>query len=286
MAKRATPRPFDATVKSVIDLDPVALARLAGWNASRLTVLNSDLATKLAADRLFRLEDQNRILDFEAQAQPDPSLPKRLLAYTAVGELKYDLPVAGIALLLCKEADCPAMSGLYQTDTVRFAFQVIRLWELSPDVFFTPKPTLLPLAPLSGVSEAELPSLIQRMTRAISAAFEPSIQRRLWANAHVLMGLRFKTDLTDTLLDGVFQMLDLSTSTTYQQILARGTAKGIAIGEIKEARRLLVLVGSKRFGEPDARTRRAIGRIDAPQRLEALATRIFEVESWRELLAG
>jgi hypothetical protein len=45
-------RPFDATVKTMIDRDPVAFLRLLGISTRGATVLNSDLSKKLAADRI------------------------------------------------------------------------------------------------------------------------------------------------------------------------------------------------------------------------------------------
>jgi hypothetical protein len=69
-------------------------------------------------------------------------------------------------------------------------------------------------------------------------------------------------------------------SSTYQYTLEEGRVEGRVEGE----RRLLLLMGSKRFGEPDAQIRAALENITSPQQLEQLAVRIFEVESWRELL--
>ncbi len=69
-------------------------------------------------------------------------------------------------------------------------------------------------------------------------------------------------------------------STTYQYILEEGAQKGRA----EEARRMLVILGSKRFGEPDAQTQAALDAITSPQQFEQLAARLLEVESWQELL--
>jgi len=63
-------------------------------------------------------------------------------------------------------------------------------------------------------------------------------------------------------------------SATYQAILAEGE------------RRLLLLMGTKRFGPPDAPTRAAIERLDSPQSLEQLSERLLEAASWEELLTS
>jgi predicted transposase YdaD len=77
-------------------------------------------------------------------------------------------------------------------------------------------------------------------------------------------------------------------SVTYQLILdegrAEGEAKGRAEGRIETEREILLLLGSKRLGEPDARTRDKIEKIADPVHLKDLVSRLLEVESWRDLL--
>jgi hypothetical protein len=70
-------------------------------------------------------------------------------------------------------------------------------------------------------------------------------------------------------------------STTYQAILAEGEARGIA--KMREA---LLVIGSKRFGEPDPSTRAAIASMDDLDHLTALVERALDVETWSDLLSG
>ena len=72
----------------------------------------------------------------------------------------------------------------------------------------------------------------------------------------------------------------MKASSAYQAILQEGREEGQADGE----RKMLIIMGSKRFGEPDAQMQAALNNIHSPQRLEQLAIRIFEVEAWQELL--
>jgi len=74
----------------------------------------------------------------------------------------------------------------------------------------------------------------------------------------------------------------LRQSATYQKIFADGRAEGRAEGE----RQALMLLGRKRFGEPDAATIAALEKVTSRERLEALLLRVTEVESWEELLAA
>lgn len=69
-------------------------------------------------------------------------------------------------------------------------------------------------------------------------------------------------------------------STTYQAILEEGAA----LGEAREARKILLRQGSKRFGSPDAKIRATIEAITSLDRLKQLAERLLEVETREELL--
>ena len=57
-------------------------------------------------------------------------------------------------------------------------------------------------------------------------------------------------------------------------------------GRADEARRMLLTMGTKRFGKPPAKLRKTIAAITEPAVFEALATRLFDVESWADLFAG
>lgn len=72
-------------------------------------------------------------------------------------------------------------------------------------------------------------------------------------------------------------------SSTYQAILAEGRAEGEARGRVDEARRLLIKVGSKHLGSPDARTKAKIEAISDVAQLDQLTERTLEVERWDKL---
>ena len=78
-------------------------------------------------------------------------------------------------------------------------------------------------------------------------------------------------------------------SSTYQwlrqQAQAEGRAVGQAEGELREARRSLLRLGRKKFGEPPVEVTATIEGMTALPHLEKLADRLFDVSSWDELLA-
>jgi predicted transposase YdaD len=285
VATRKKPRPFDAALKKIADLDPAALARLVGEDATDIEVLNSDLSTKLAADRVLLVRTKNYILLIELQAQRDPKLVARLRAYSGLLTLAYGLPVRKVVILLCKAADHASLTGEYRDRWDNCTYEVLRLWEISPAIFFSGVTSLLAFAPLCDVSEEELPALIGRMTVEIGANYDVPMQKEIWACANVLMGLKFRPHVANEILIGVFNMLDLSTSTTYQELVKDAKAEGEARGRSTEARRILLKLGAERLGEPGEQTQEVLKAIKSHERLEDLLARLFHVETWQDLLA-
>lgn len=73
-------------------------------------------------------------------------------------------------------------------------------------------------------------------------------------------------------------------SSTYQAIVEEGRQEGRRQGALIEAKKLLRLVGDRRFGAPDIGIAQAIEAIDDVARLEDMAWRLADATSWQELL--
>lgn len=70
-------------------------------------------------------------------------------------------------------------------------------------------------------------------------------------------------------------------SVTYQAILAEGETAG----RVREARTLLLRLGTRRFGSPSTAVSTEMRNIADLARLEALIERTIDAASWEELLA-
>jgi predicted transposase YdaD len=95
------------------------------------------------------------------------------------------------------------------------------------------------------------------------------------------MGLRYEQALVERLMQGVHTMEE---SVTYQAILKKGEAQGEARGEAKEARRMLILLGRGKLGEPAPEAMTLLDGVTDVQRLEELALRVEHATSWQQLL--
>ena len=69
-------------------------------------------------------------------------------------------------------------------------------------------------------------------------------------------------------------------STTYQHILSQGLSQGRADGE----RKCLLIVATKRLGEPSRDQAAQFSAIGDPGRLERMTNRVLEAMDWDDLL--
>src|SRR5687767_13728197 len=95
----------------------------------------------------------------------------------------------------------------------KFRYQVVRVWERPASEFLTGPLGLLPLAPLSVATEAELPAVVDEMRGRIDAQHNRPLAAKLWPATCLLMGLRFDEAIVGRLLSGVSEMEE---SSTYQ----------------------------------------------------------------------
>lgn len=217
---------------------------------------------------------------FELQASRDPALSRRLLKYNVLLHDRHDVPVHSVVVLLRPEADSPDLTGDYYyrppqgPGRVEFGYQVLRIWQKPVEAFLEGGLGTLPLAPLSAVSVEVLPAVITRMQERLRSEVVTAQAATLWTATYILMGLRYPSEFTGRLLQRVLAMEE---SATYQAIITRG--------KLQEAQKLLLQLGTKRFGPPSAATRAAIEAITEVERLEQLTERLLDASSWDQLLA-
>src|SRR5262249_38960733 len=119
------------------------------------------------------------------------------------------------------------------------------------------------------------PGVLRQLEDRIDREASITVAASLKIVTFTLLGLRFPPDLAEQLMPRIRNMRD---SSTYQMILEEGRAE--------EARHFVVLLGTERFGPPDAAALTTLESIRDVARLEQLGRRLFTVTGWGELLAG
>ena len=302
------PHRYDAAVKTLIEQYPLDwLRRLGVPVEGAVTLVEADLSTVSAdADRLLRIEaPEPTLVDLELQSSRDPKLPYRLLLYAALALYRHQEPLLGMVVLLRREADAPELTGHLSRvaaggGRVDFTYRVVRLWEQEPEWALEGGLGMVPLAPLTHLTVAELPGVLEEMKARLGET-EPALRATLWTTAYILMGLRYPREVCEWARREVEAMKE---SVTYQAILEEGREQGLEQGReqgLEEGREqgleqgleqgreqgvrhMLLRQGEARFGAPEAEVVQALQSLPL-DRLEALSLLLLRVESWDELLA-
>jgi predicted transposase YdaD len=270
---------YDATLKSMVDVSPPDWLPLVGRPPAPMTAVDADNSVVMsgAVDKLLRVHaDPEYLLHLDFQAGHDSAqLPPRVKLYNAVQEYRYGLPVLSVAVLLHPGADSPQLTGLCQrvlpgedTPYSFLRYGVLRVWELPVEQILSGGLGLLPLAPISNVTKAEVPDVLRRMNERLQRVEQPTVVEDIWTSTGILMRMRYSEEFL-TMLPEVLR--ELRQSPLYR-IFAR-----------EEARKILLTLGTKRFGPADAIVTTAVNGIDDLQELERLNERLLDVHSWQEL---
>jgi len=289
-----TAKRIDPTLKALVETEPESWPEFCGGPTGPTRVIDADIATVSgAADKVLHVAaDPPYLLHLEFVAGHDTAaLPRKLHVRNGLLEDRHDLRVRSVAILLQPEANSPQLTGVYERSFpdedsyLLFRYQVVRVWQLPPEPLLTGSVALLPLAPISAVTAAELPGIIQHMEQRLRRPQSRKQAEVVWAATYILLGLRYSPALAAQLFRGVVSMKE---SSTYQAILEEGRVmgrqQGRSEGAVAEAKKVLRLLGAEAFGPPDADTAAALERLSSLTRLEALLKRVRTAESWEDLL--
>ncbi|HZZ77051.1 MAG TPA: hypothetical protein VFE62_00950, partial [Gemmataceae bacterium] len=193
---------------------------------------------------------------------------------------KHGCLVHTALVLLRRGADNPRLTGEWiqqfagETPHRVFRYQVIRVWQLSADALINGGWGTFPLAPLCDDARLRLPDVIERMaTRLQNEVADVPKLAMLWKTTAILADMCYDQDVILPLMRKAMTMVKLEDFPSYTK------------GEIKSARRLILLIGKKMIGDPDPQTVAALEAINNLDRLDRMANRLPDVKSWQELLS-
>jgi hypothetical protein len=214
-----------------------------------------------------------------------------MFTYFARFHEKFDLPVYPVVLY---SFDRPRRKqpGTYEVAfprfiVNRFQFRVIQLNRLRwRDYLSQPNPAATALMAKMQIAGRDRVRVKLQCLRLIATLkLDPARSQLIAGFVHSYLRLSaqeqpfFERELGTLPQEEKQEMITLT-----NEWIEEGIVKGEAVGEAKGERGVILRLGTKRFGEPDAIVRAALEAADLP-RLEVLVDRLLEVESWQELLA-
>lgn len=240
--------------------------------------------------RTYSPQDQQTFLVLnELQLRYSEKMPRRMRAYAALAEEKYQLPTYPVLVNILPPNSSPHASveivNFYQSTcyglTARQDYRVINLWEVEVElVFEQPIPSLLPFVPIlkGGGNESQVRQALRQLRQTKSLEeLEPLLAF-------------FATFVLDSELVQQIMRWDMAVlleSPWYRQILQEGEKRGEKRGE-EQGKKGGLLSGiatilELKFGVNGLQLMAEIQTLDQVELLEAVLTSLKTVESLEEL---
>jgi predicted transposase YdaD len=259
---------YDNTSKFLFSQYPNSFTQWLFGDSSEFTVLKpTELNLEpIRADGVLFLEGTNLIGHVEFQTEPDVKMPYRMTNYYI--RLRYFYPletIRQVVIYLCKTESERVYQDFYQTPEMFHQFQVIRLWEQDPEIFFT-LPGLLPYAVLADNGDDE--ATLRRVAVAIDEVVDSQQRSDLTAASSILASLK----LDETLIRNIFRSEIMMQSVIYRDMLESSRLQAEAEAQVRAEARERLLVQNllvQRLGEIPANLMQRIDGLDI-DRVETL----------------
>jgi hypothetical protein len=158
----AMSKPFDATMRKLIELEPAAWLRFLHVriaDPASVHVIDSNVSTVSAeADKVLWVDDPWPWIEHvELQAGRDTDLPDRLHWYNTSLGRSHKVPVHTTIVLLRAAADGPEMNGIHEKRSRNgdvygwFRYDIVRIWQHPVAEVLASGLPVLPLAPVADV---------------------------------------------------------------------------------------------------------------------------------------
>ncbi|MBW4571797.1 MAG: DUF4351 domain-containing protein [Tolypothrix carrinoi HA7290-LM1] len=207
-------------------------------------------------------------LEFQVQVPTGKSMPLRMLNYWVRLHWQYGLPVTQVLIWLKPTTNTAVFENEFQLESTRHGYQVIRMWEQSPEPLLQ-EPALLPLAPLCAAKNST--QLLSRVAQELNNIEESQQRREIVTCTQLLAGLRFNKNLIGNLI----RERIMRESVIFQEILEEGRQE--------EALVMIMRLLTRLFGTLDADLQGRI-RSSSTDRLEDLSEALLDFSEVGDLV--
>ncbi len=286
------PKRLDTTTRELLADNPPAWVAYMRLHAGGLMqVMDSNVASTAAEiDQVYRVtKPRPHLIHIEVQARWDNTLARRMWRYNALLDLKYDLRVRSVALLLRPTARLQANDRRARPPSSRRRSGG-RVSLLGRPRLATARRAAADGAPGHlahgdpGGRACRRPARHPPSDRFQAHGGDLARKCRYNDGEDALPGRNANGSRTRQGLEKGASDNEHSQGILILSALLRRGEKGEKRGHIAEAKKIVIDLGQERFGRLGKATRAKIESIDDLERLEALIKKTQKVASWAELL--
>lgn len=283
-------KPADVSTKRLISLAPDNWVKWVTQIPDIVAgeILNSEFQwISRESDVLIRVESPQHgkfLVLNELQLRYKPEMPRRMRAYAALAEEKYNLPTYPVLINILKASDAEIPTSYASNIAGLRAIQdyrVINLWEVDVNIAFAqPLPSLLPFVPILKGGDNE--STIRDALRILRADEQLN-------QLETVLGFFATFVLDSAIVQQILRwdMALLEQSPWYQEIFSKGEARGEERGELRGRKEELYsgieLALEIKFGNQGLELMPIISQITDLQKLKAIQQAIKTVNTVNEL---
>ncbi|MGG6269274.1 Rpn family recombination-promoting nuclease/putative transposase [Leptolyngbya sp. AN03gr2] len=220
--------PFDNLCKLLAEKHPDRFAAwILGSTPTSVKILKSELSIEpIRADSVTFFRTAGRILHLEFQTTwiSDPPMPLRLIDYWVRLYRLYRVPITQAVVVLLPPSENTTIETVFEVETTRHEFQVIKLWEQDPTDFLQ-DPVLLPFAVFAQAQSSE--ALLRQVAQQVSEITPNQQRQEVSTYVQLMAGLKYdKNQVRRIFREGMMRE-----SVIYQEILQEGRQEGRQEGE-------------------------------------------------------
>lgn len=222
------------------------------------------------------------ILHLEFQRSPDADLPLRMASYALRIRERYGQMARQILILLEDSPAARRIPTMFEEESARIEYQIVRLWEQNPQAILNSQCLgLIPLVALMGKPDQVTERLEACVTVLSTWIQSGQEQQDLLALAVLLGSLQPGTQTKIEAFIRSRRMVDLMESPLLQKWLSEAEQRGEAVGE----RQMLVKLLSRKFGPLSETVQEKLATITEPEQLERLMDAAIDVASLDDFCA-
>ncbi|MBG1262576.1 Rpn family recombination-promoting nuclease/putative transposase [Nostoc commune] len=279
-------KPADVSTKRLISLAPDNWVKWVTQIPDIVAgeILNSEFQwISRESDVLIRVESPQHgkfLVLNELQLRYKPEMPRRMRAYAALAEEKYNLPTYPVLINILKASDTEIPTSYASNIAGLRAIQdyrVINLWEVDVNIAFAqPLPSLLPFVPILKGGDNE--STIRDALRILRADEQLN-------QLETVLGFFATFVLDSAIVQQILRwdMALLEQSPWYQEIFSKGEERGELRGRKEELYSGIELALEIKFGNQGLELMPIISQITDLQKLKAIQQAIKTVNTVNEL---
>ncbi|MEH2204829.1 MAG: Rpn family recombination-promoting nuclease/putative transposase [Nostoc sp.] len=279
-------KPADVSTKRLISLAPDNWVKWVTQIPDIVAgeILNSEFQwISRESDVLIRVESPQHgkfLVLNELQLRYKPEMPRRMRAYAALAEEKYNLPTYPVLINILKASDAEIPTS-YELNIAGLRaiqdYRVINLWEVDVNIAFAqPLPSLLPFVPILKGGDNE--STIRDALRILRADEQLN-------QLETVLGFFATFVLDSAIVQQILRwdMALLEQSPWYQEIFSKGEELGELRGRKEELYSGIELALEIKFGNQGLELMAIISQITDLQKLKTIQQAIKTVNTVNEL---